>query len=243
MLSPFLNNLIKFSLLLAIGLALPLPVIADLSVPSTLISLDSEQGEKMLLDSNYKSSYWQLSRYFISEENIAFCSVASMVMVLNALNIERPLSPDLYPYSLFTQSNVFNNPTVVKMFQPRAVASKGLSLQQLANFTSALGVKNQIYFAANDTGLSEFRKTAKNVLSNQNSYLIINFNRQALGEVGQGHFSPIAAYDPGSDSFLLMDVARYKYPPTWIKADTLWKAMEDNDGTSKKPRGYLVLTN
>ena len=41
-------------------------------------------------------------------------------------------------------------------------------------------------------------------------FAIVNFNRSTLGQEGGGHFSPVAAYDPTTDSALIMDVARYK---------------------------------
>jgi hypothetical protein len=46
---------------------------------------------------------------------------------------------------------------------------------------------------------------------------------------GGGHFSPLAAYHEESDSFLVMDVARYKYPPFWVHADLLCQAMATPD--------------
>ena len=50
---------------------------------------------------------------------------------------------------------------------------------------------------------------------------------EALSDDGQGggHFSPLAAYNGKADDLLLMDVARYKYPPFWVDTDLLWQAM------------------
>ena len=42
---------------------------------------------------------------------------------------------------------------------------------------------------------------------------------------------PVARHDAGldvvgtADDLLLMDVARYKYPPFWVDADLLWQAI------------------
>jgi hypothetical protein len=36
-----------------------------------------------------------------------------------------------------------------------------------------------------------------------------------------------------------LDVARYKYPPSWVKTTDLWNAMNTDDSDSGKKRGYL----
>ena len=43
--------------------------------------------------------------------------------------------------------------------------------------------------------------------------VIVGYDRRALGQTGEGHFSPIGGYDPASDLALVLDVARFKYPP------------------------------
>jgi hypothetical protein len=43
--------------------------------------------------------------------------------------------------------------------------------------------------------------------------------------------------------FLILDVSRYKYPPVWVKATDLWKAMDrvDSSGSGKK-RGFVLVS-
>ena len=33
---------------------------------------------------------------------------------------------------------------------------------------------------------------------------------------GSGHYSPVAGYHPGQDLVLILDTARFKYPPYWL---------------------------
>jgi hypothetical protein len=40
-------------------------------------------------------------------------------------------------------------------------------------------------------------------------------SRPSLGQTGAGHFSPIAAWHDASDMALVLDTARFKYPPFW----------------------------
>ena len=58
---------------------------------------------------------------------------------------------------------------------------------------------------------------------------------------GGGHFSPLAAYNGNADDLLLMDVARYKYPPFWVDADLLWQAMATTDTSSGRHRGFILV--
>ena len=55
--------------------------------------------------------------------------------------------------------------------------------------------------------------------------MIVNYYRKAMGEEVGGHISPLAAYDVKADRFLVLDVARYKYPPVWVKTADLFAAM------------------
>jgi len=50
-----------------------------------------------------------------------------------------------------------------------------------------------------------------------------------------------AAYHEASDSFLILDVAAYKYPPVWVPAQALWEAMQAVDSTSGRSRGFVVV--
>ena len=72
---------------------------------------------------------------------------------------------------------------------------------------------------------------------------LLNYSRKAVGQDGDGHISPLAAYDADSDSFLVLDVARYKYPPVWISFEQLFAAMQGIDSDSGRSRGVLILWN
>jgi hypothetical protein len=52
----------------------------------------------------------------------------------------------------------------------------------------------------------------------------------------------LAAYDEGTDRFLVLDVSRYKYPPVWVKAADLYSAMDTTDADNKgHRRGYVLI--
>ncbi len=61
----------------------------NLPLSKNLINFNSNEGEKLLIESNAKKDYIPLSIHFVTQNNQAFCGVASMVMVLNAIAIPR----------------------------------------------------------------------------------------------------------------------------------------------------------
>ncbi|MBA2726634.1 MAG: glutathione gamma-glutamylcysteinyltransferase, partial [Parachlamydiaceae bacterium] len=75
-----------------------------------------------------------------------------------------------------------------------------------------------------------------------NQTVIALYYRKALKQDGTGHWSPVAAYDHESDSFLILDVARYKYPPAWVSGKAFITGMKslNHKGLS---RGFIILDN
>lgn len=63
-------------------------------------------------------------------------------------------------------------------------------------------------YHADESTVDNFRQQAIQNLRQSDNYVIINYNRQVLHEMGGGHISPIAAYHVATDMFLLLDSAR-----------------------------------
>ena len=63
-------------------------------------------------------------------------------------------------------------------------------------------------------------------LQPQRVVMILSYSRKVLNQTGSGHFSPAGAYDPTSDMVLIMDVARFKYPPHWVPLSLLYSSMQ-----------------
>jgi len=63
-----------------------------------------------------------------------------------------------------------------------------------------------------------------------------------LGQTGDGHFSPIGGYHAAKDLVLILDVARFKYPPHWVPLPLLHAALQPHDPATGKARGYLLLS-
>jgi hypothetical protein len=71
--------------------------------------------------------------------------------------------------------------------------------------------------------------------------MIVSYSRKTFLQSGDGHFSPIGGYCPQRDLVLILDVARFKYPPHWVSLESLCKSMQEHDSVTKKPRGWMLL--
>jgi hypothetical protein len=212
-----------------------------LKLPDNLVDLRSPQGETYLLETHGLEAYFPISVAFETQKTQSYCGVASMVMVLNAIGAPAPASPEYQPYTTFTQDNVLNEKTDAIRSRD-AILHRGMTLDQLGGILSLYPVMVEVHHAETG-GVDEFRKLASESLARKNRFVIVNFQRKALGEVSGGHISPLAAYDERSDRFLILDVARYKYPPVWVKTADMFDAMNTPDpDNDNKMRGYVLVS-
>jgi hypothetical protein len=197
-----------------------------------------------LLESKANRDFFPLMVEFVPQKTQSYCGMASSVMVLNALPIAAPMAPGQAPFHAYTQDNLFNDEA-----RRLGVAHGGLTLASLAALLQTQPARATIHYAS-DLTVDEFRRIAVANLERGGDYIILNWLRSAAGQeptdaiarsVG-GHFSPLAAYNEGSDRFLILDVNRWKYPPVWIEAKRLFDAMNTIDVDSGKTRGFLEVT-
>ena len=212
-----------------------------LPLPDNLTDLSSEQGEKYFFESGGLQSYFAVADNFVTQKTQAYCGVASIVMVLNALHTPAPTTPEYQPYHTFTQDNLLDEHTDTIL--PREVlARQGMTLDQLGALLGLHPAAIEVHHAE-DGGLEAFRSSARDYLAAKDHFVIVNYLRKSIGQERGGHISPLAAYDAKSDRFLILDVARYKYPPVWVTASDLFAAMNTTDASNNnKTRGYVLVT-
>ena len=117
----------------------------------------------------------------------------------------------------------------------------GMPLAQLAAWLRAHGAEATAFYAS-DVSLDSFRAMAKQSLSTEGEFMLVNYQRASLGQQAMAHISPLAAYHGDMDRLLVLDVARYKYPSVWVPTERLWRAMDTvADKTSGKTRGFVVV--
>ena len=212
-----------------------------LPLAPNLIAFNSDEGEKLLIESRAKEDFFPLTMQFVTQNNQAYCGVASIVMVLNGLGIPAPEAPQYKPYRVFTQENFFNNQATQKVITPEVVSRKGMTLDQLGGLLASYDTNVKVYHAA-DTSLEEFRKQTAANLQQPGNFVLVNYLRKEINQEKGGHISPLAAYNQETDRFLILDVSRYKYPPVWVKTADLWKAMNTTDSESGKTRGFVFVS-
>ncbi|MGB8331346.1 MAG: phytochelatin synthase family protein, partial [Polyangiales bacterium] len=117
----------------------------------------------------------------------------------------------------------------------------GMSLPELAGLLEAHGTDVTLHHAASST-LEEFRAALERNLSKQGDFLLVNYEREVVGQGRGGHISPLAAYDRDPDEVLILDTASYKYPPTWVPAALLFAAMSTIDPSTRETRGFLEIS-
>ncbi|MGB7087200.1 MAG: phytochelatin synthase family protein [Phormidesmis sp.] len=93
-----------------------------------------------------------------------------------------------------------------------------------------------------DISLDAFRQLVATNLAEPNNFVVVNYLRRAVGQERGGHISLLGAYDAQTDQVLILDVSRYKYPPVWVKVETLWKAINTVDSVSGLTRGVVVIS-
>jgi hypothetical protein len=220
----------------------PAPAGAEtLPLPQNLIGASSDAGEALLVGAEAREAYFTLADNFLTQKNQAFCGVASMVMVFNAMRLPAPAVPEYEPYKTFTQDNVLDQRTEA-VLPVETIMKQGITLDQLG----ALLAVQPVNVAVNHAALSsvdEFRTAARDHLARRDHFVLVNYLRKAIGQEKGGHISPLAAYDAEADMFLILDVARYKYPPVWVKTEELFAAMNTTDADNdNKTRGFILIS-
>lgn len=94
------------------------------------------------------------------------------------------------------------------------------------------------------SSVDQFRQQVRNVSASDraDTFIVVNFSRKELDQTGEGHFSPVGGYHVDKDLVLIMDVARFKYPPFWVPLERLWSSMSVWDKQTGQSRGYFILS-
>lgn len=214
---------------------------APVTAPQRLIPLAEPAGQQLLVHASHRSDYGPLAQWFETQANLAYCGVASAVMVLNSLAVAAPPQEGYGSYRFWTQTNAFAIPGSRGFVRPEVVAREGMSLTQLQGWLAQNPDLVVERFHADRLTLAQWRALLRRSLQESQDRLLVNYDRSAMGQAGGGHISPVAAYDATSDTVLILDVARYRYPSVWVKALALWQAMRTLDSSSGRSRGVLLI--
>jgi len=220
---------------------------APAALASDLLPFASDEGLARLVRSDAKVNFPALANQFEAEYNGVFCGPASAAIVLNAV---RGPSPDLpkdwsrfRPEELryvpaaalprFTQDNVIDKgaKTRAQVFgEPvslngRMANDAGYQVRQLDEMLRANGLTTRLVIVDDSKSEQDIRTELVANLKHRGDYVIVAYSRRAVGQQGNGHISPLGAYDAQSDSFLVLDVNAARYGWVWMPTSTLTKGM------------------
>ncbi len=205
------------------------------------IPLPEPAGQTLLLEATARRDHGPLAQWFETQANLAYCGVASAVMALNSLAIPAPAAPGYGPYRFWTQGSAFSIPGSGGFVRPESVAREGMTLAQLQGWLAQRPDLVVERFHGDQLSLRQWQALLQRSLNDPEDRLLVNYQRSALGQPGGGHISPLAAYDAASDRVLILDVARYRYPAVWVRAEDLLQAMRTVDSSSGRSRGLVVI--
>ncbi|PAV62021.1 hypothetical protein WR25_00588 [Diploscapter pachys] len=208
------------------------------SLPESCIDFSSEAGKKMFTESLLEGNaniYFKLAAHFRTQDEPAYCGLSTLVMVLNSLEVD--------PGRVWKSPWRYYHESMLDCCVPlENVKKTGINLPQFGCLATCNRLQTVIY-TANDTDffLNRFRENLIKSVRSDTDVVVASYDRAQLDQTGSGHFSPLAAYHSATDSVLIMDVARFKYPPHWVTLKQLRKSMCSIENTTKKPRDQIAL--
>lgn len=210
------------------------------ALPAELIAFSSPEGRRMFRDAlahGTLEGWFALAEQLHTQADPAFCGLASLVVALNALGVD-PRRPWKGAWRWYSEE-------LLDCCVPLPlVQQQGITLDELGCLARCNGVAAQVVHAGGAAAEEELAALTAALLSagrGDGSVVIASYSRRALGQTGEGHFSPIGGLSADERSALLLDVARFKYPPHWVSVAQLHQAMLPVDAATGRPRGWLVL--
>eukprot|EP00045_Choanoeca_perplexa_P017660 m.261461 g.261461 ORF g.261461 m.261461 type:complete len:394 (-) comp17598_c0_seq10:602-1783(-) len=204
-------------------------------------SLQSEEGQVLFqraLVAGHLKCFFPLIGQFTTQDEPAYCGLASLVMVLNALGID-PGTKWKGPWRWYHESMLDCCQSLEVIQQKGITFDEALCLARCNHTLVPYVVRPEPDSAK---GLETFRKHVVASCTSNNSFIIASYSRKALGQTGDGHFTPIGGYDAETDQVLLLDVARFKYPCHWVALSLVYTAMAEYvDKSTGKQRGYFCM--
>ncbi|XP_010522567.1 PREDICTED: glutathione gamma-glutamylcysteinyltransferase 1 [Tarenaya hassleriana] len=208
------------------------------SLPSPpAIDFASAEGKQIFNEALQKGTmegFFRLISYFQTQSEPAYCGLASLSMVLNALSID-PGRKWKGPWRWFDES-------MLDCCEPlEIVRDKGITFGKVVCLAHCSGAKVEAFRTSQCT-IGDFRNYVIKCSTSDNCHIISSYNRGVFKQTGTGHFSPIGGYNAERDMALILDVARFKYPPHWVPLKLLWEAMDSLDQSTGHRRGFMLIS-
>ncbi|KAI9216651.1 Phytochelatin synthase-domain-containing protein [Blastocladiella britannica] len=208
-------------------------------LPSHLAPLTSSSGKRLFKESmalGYAENYFALAGTFTTQSEPAYCGLGSLAMILNALEID--------PKKRWKGGWRWYSDEMLECCAPLdVIKNKGITFKEFSCMAKCNGL-SVVAKRGDEVSLEEFVTDLTASVSNafaSDTHMVVSFSRRALGQTGDGHFSPVSVYHPSERKVLVLDTARFKYPSYFVDVELLHKSMQLVDTETGLPRGYFLL--
>ena len=258
----------RLSLAVLLAIALVCPVSAgNEAAPDRvqgLVAFGSEEGMARFVRAVAKADFPALANQFEAQSNGAFCGPTTAAIVLNAVHAQsRDLPRDrsrLRDEDLryvpggfdltvprYTQDNVIERGRKTRaqvlgapvIIDGKQVRDGGYQLRQLDELLRAHDLVTRLVVVDEAKSAAEVRADLVENLKRAGDYVVVNYRRDAVGQRGGAHISPLGAYDAESDSVLVLDVNPASAGWVWMPIALLVSGMRTLDTVEN--RGYILV--
>ncbi|KAK2186851.1 hypothetical protein NP493_186g00005 [Ridgeia piscesae] len=224
---------------------------------SRLVDLASPEGQSLLVEVKQDDIFYHpcIEQVFSKQISRRNCALQSAAILLNAFYLAT-----LSPASSHTNGSTdipkctaagqlpFAEERMLEAKGARDVTSlekvdaRGATLDEMCRIMAAHGCQAERHYAT-ESSVESFREKCKSALGTSHGGVIVNYHMATLGQgTFGGHHSPLGAYHPREDRFLLWDT----WPDTqvcWARTDDLFRAMDTVDTQSNASRGFCIVYN
>lgn len=201
------------------------------------------------LRGNALSPYWSLAPQLIQQHTDSSCSLATTVMILNAIRGREGQLRIGAPVSELSLLDALADE--VWREQVRHETGPGQTLSEFAesmtralrHFACAAWRVERVPVVDAVTSLPALRAILAELEAGAPGFVASNFHLDVLYADGTdvGHFSPLGAYDAKRDRVLVLDVYKKDYEPMWAPLERLARAMATRGQRTGEERGYAVV--
>jgi len=219
---------------------------------ATCVAFSSPQGKLIFASAMQHGGlkcFFALIQQFHTQSEPSFCGLATLVMVLNAFSVD-PEQNWKGPWRWYEET------MLNCCLDLEDVKTTGITLRDFRCLAHCQGLSVDLRHC-DDASLDEFRVAIEKTCVSRNTevdfgtgdsedllehVLVVSYSRKVIRQTGSGHFAALAAFDPVSDSVLILDTARFKYGCHWVKVPLLFEAMDTVDPDTGRKRGFVVLS-
>ena len=207
-------------------------------LPSLCIPFDSDEGQQIFAEALAEGGmrrFFGLVSQFRTQDEPAYCGLGTLTMALNTLKID--------PGRVWKGVWRWYDESLLDCCKELdVVKTEGITLDEFVCLSRCNGCNATLVRADDRVSVGVFRHTVVETSGDTDSVLACSYSRKTLGQTGDGHFTPIGGYHKERDLVLLLDVARFKYPPHWVPLNVCYDAMRTVDKATGEARGWVVLS-